>query len=362
MNLSKRCHCKDQRECRHPFWFRFELHRRVCRGSTHTAKRSLAVAVAEKRHIAILEGLEGLRQPKPVKLSQHVKAYVAHTGKTNRSSYKDAAVLARVVASVGDRLLTEVLPFGIEKWKRERAEQVSRSTVNRELNIVRGCFSRAVDWGCLISSPLRKVKAYRVDDVRLRVCSPDEIWTFLDGAPADLRLIARVTLESLPRLSEVLNLRREDIGPTYATIVRSKNGKSRRVPLTAELRADLLARCHVSGYIFGVGKEGRPSKTAAVSVAFSRLIRHLGLAGISHHTFRHTGATVMVANGVSLRAVQTIGGWSSLRMVERYAHVDDAELARAVRITHNHAEAVTKTVTAAKSSSGKADSPSGDNS
>ena len=53
----------------------------------------------------------------------------------------------------------------------------------------------------------------------------------------------------------------------------------------------------------------------------------------------------MVANGVSLRAVQTIGGWSTLRMVERYAHVDDAELARAVRVTHAHTEAATKTAT-----------------
>ena len=51
----------------------------------------------------------------------------------------------------------------------------------------------------------------------------------------------------------------------------------------------------------------------------------------------------MVANGVSLRAVQTIGGWSSLRMVERYAHVDDAELARAVRVTHNHTEEAIRT-------------------
>jgi integrase len=355
MNLSKRCGCGDQRECRHPFWFRFELHRRVYRGSTHTAKRSLAVAIAEKRHIGILEGREGLRQPKPVKLSEHVKAYVAHTGKTNRSSYKDAAVLERLVGSVGDRVLNEVSAFSIERWKRERAEEVSRSTVNRELNIIRGCFSRAVDWGCLTSSPLRTVKPYRVDDVRLRVCSPGEIWTFLHGAPADLRLIARLTLESLPRLSEALGLRREDIGETSATIVRSKNGRSRRVPLTAELRADLVARCHASGYVFGSGKEGRPPRPAAVSVAFARLTRKLGLVGISHHTFRHTGATVMVANGVSLRAVQAICGWSSLRMVERYAHVDDAELARAVRITHNHTEAVTKPVTAVKSITGKSD-------
>jgi hypothetical protein len=29
-------------------------------------------------------------------------------------------------------------------------------------------------------------------------------------------------------------------------------------------------------------------------------------------------------------------------MVERYARVDDAELARAVRVTHNHSEEVSK--------------------
>jgi hypothetical protein len=70
----------------------------------------------------------------------------------------------------------------------------------------------------------------------------------------------------------------------------------------------------------------------------------------------------MVANGVSLRAVQEIGGWSTLRMVERYAHVDDAELARAVRVTHNHTEAsIAKTITAAKTSGLKSDGKTGGN-
>jgi hypothetical protein len=50
----------------------------------------------------------------------------------------------------------------------------------------------------------------------------------------------------------------------------------------------------------------------------------------------------MNRNGISLRAIQMIGGWSTLRMVERYAHVDDAELARAVRVTHNHTEEASK--------------------
>src|SRR4051812_36825956 len=165
------------------------------------------------------------------------------------------------------------------------------------------------------------------------------------SAPTNLKLLARVTLETLLRLSEALALRREDVGQSSLAVLQSKNGRSRRVPVTPELRAELLEHCHGSGYAFGQGKKGRPPQAAAVSVAFSRLSKELELDGISHHTLRHTGATVMVSQGVSLRAVQTIGGWSTLRMVERYAHVDDAELAKAVRITHAHTDAATKTVT-----------------
>src|SRR6202163_221293 len=64
------------------------------------------------------------------------------------------ALRAWFVSSVGDRPIAEVSAFHVERWKGQRAEQVKRSTVNRELNIVRGCFSRAVEWGRLAVSPL----------------------------------------------------------------------------------------------------------------------------------------------------------------------------------------------------------------
>jgi len=51
-------------------------------------------------------------------------------------------------------------------------------------------------------------------------------------------------------------LRVEDLGPDYVTIVQTKNGKTRRVPLTPELRAELVAHAHKSGYVFGEGKSG----------------------------------------------------------------------------------------------------------
>ena len=109
-----------------------------------------------------------------------------------------------------------------------------------------------------------------------------------------------------------------------------KNGRMRRVPLTPELRCDLLSRAHCDGWIFGEDRcEGGPASQSALTIAFRRLMRGLGIDGASHHTLRHTGASAMVAAGVSLRVVQEIDGWTSLRMLERYAHPTGEEMQRA---------------------------------
>jgi len=76
-------------------------------------------------------------------------------------------------------------------------------------------------------------------------------------------------------------------------------------------------------------------------------MRDIGLEGVTHHVLRHTGASAMVAAGIFLRVVQDIGGWSTLRMLERYAHPSDAEMTRAVRVLTAYTTG-TKTGTATK--------------
>ena len=120
-----------------------------------------------------------------------------------------------------------------------------------------------------------------------------------------------------------------------------------KVPITSELRSELLARAHPSGFVFGEDRyDGKPPTQAAVTVAFERLTRKIGLPAVTHHVLRHTGASAMVAAGVSLRVVQEIGGWTSLRMLERYAHPSGEEMQRAVRVLSDQTTG-TKTGTAA---------------
>jgi hypothetical protein len=98
--------------------------------------------------------------------------------------------------------------------------------------------------------------------------------------------------------------------------------------------------------IFPTAASSIVTSTAARITSMSRL-----LEGVTHHVLRHTGASAMVAAGISLRVVQDIGGWSTLRMLERYAHPSGAEMSRAVRVLTVYTTG-TKTGTATKNGNG----------
>jgi site-specific recombinase XerC len=54
------------------------------------------------------------------------------------------------------------------------------------------------------------------------------------------------------------------------------------------------------------------------------------LEGVTWHSLRHTFASRLVVAGVDLRTVQELGGWRTLSMVQRYAHLAPDHLAAAV--------------------------------
>ena len=95
-------------------------------------------------------------------------------------------------------------------------------------------------------------------------------------------------------------------------------------PCTARARAPRRSPCALSQVRVCVRR--RQSGASAEQRRRQRCVRSSGgLPQAQRHLSPHVspyGPSVMVANGVSLRAVQTIGGWSTLRMVEPYAHVD----------------------------------------
>lgn len=101
----------------------------------------------------------------------------------------------------------------------------------------------------------------------------------------------------------------------------AKNGKTRTVPLNSVVRAALDRLPRTEDLVFRHGSLGK---------AFRNACRTAKITGVTPHTLRHTFATRLCENGVDLRMVQELGGWASLALVQRYAHVTPSRKAEAI--------------------------------
>lgn len=339
MMLYRRCTCPLDGDCAHPWHYKFQHEGRRYRGSTRMTSQHKAELVAGKKRTAAVDGTAGLTPKTAPRLSVHTAAYQrwADSDHPATAETKDAVVLARLLAFVGDRRIDQISAFDLERFRSDRAKTVSRATADREFHIVRGCFRQAVRWGHLKASPCVKVGAWVLEQKRRRVLSPEELKIALTGLPPRYALMCRVTLECLPRLAEVLSLTRADIGPDWLQR-RLKGGRQLRVQITPELAADLRAACATPAQVHVFGDP--PPRQEATSSYFTRLFRGLGLKGVSHHSMRHTGVTLMLDAGRNPQAIQKLAGWTSLRMLEQYGHVRDAELVKAVEGNAAYLQAV----------------------
>jgi integrase len=129
-----------------------------------------------------------------------------------------------------------------------------------------------------------------------------------------------------------------DLDSARVTFTRTKNGEARSVPLHPELVAILRQLPHRAGAVFltQLGKPYRPpryaedelvSAGARIRNGFQTAVRKAGLTDFHPHDCRHTWATWHYRANRDLIALMRLGGWKSLAMVQRYAHVNVDDLA-----------------------------------
>jgi len=122
------------------------------------------------------------------------------------------------------------------------------------------------------------------------------------------------------RISEVVNLRREQINTKEWTLrLTGKGSKEAVLPIPNVLKPHIR-------YALKLEKEGRLFRYSRTTLwrRIKELGKKLGL-NLKPHTLRHTCATELLKRGVNLRAVQKVLRHSSLATTQIYTHltVDD---------------------------------------
>ncbi|WP_293008892.1 MULTISPECIES: tyrosine recombinase XerC [unclassified Oscillibacter] len=136
------------------------------------------------------------------------------------------------------------------------------------------------------------------------------------------------------RISELVGLNLNDI-QDEALRVLGKGNKVRIVYLNDAckdaLRRYLAERRPVSGRDSGALLLSEQNKRISRSGVHALVKKHLGQAGLdaseySSHKLRHTAATLMLQNGVDVKAVQEVLGHEHLNTTEIYTHIDNEAL------------------------------------
>lgn len=168
---------------------------------------------------------------------------------------------------------------------------------------------------------------------------PAEAERLLTAAAPHLRPLLAFLLGTGARLSEALELewRDVDLEGGRAIFWRTKNGKRRVAELPPRVTASLSALPNREGRVF-LSRSGRPYADTErqwggqIKVGWRGAVRRAELnPNLTPHCLRHTWATWHYALKCDLLRLKQDGGWGSVALVDRYAHLMPAGHEAAIR-------------------------------
>lgn len=231
---------------------------------------------------------------------------------------------------------SEVHRWGLNGNGSESSQrQASHSTVHHYYAVLKAFFNWCVREGFLAQSPVAKVKISNPKPKVIQPYASEEIAKMLAVCDYDYqhnakflgsrnRAIILILLDTGLRVSEIANIRLEDIGTERGWIkVQGKGGKERvvRIGATAQkaLWRYLTYRPDNGRAELWLTEEGTVLRSDGIQIMVKRLKQRAGLKSNGNcHRFRHTFAVNFLRVDRNPFNLQYLLGHSDLRMVRHY--------------------------------------------
>ena len=315
----------------------YYVHGRRMREKIGTSKK-LARITLEKRRVEIAENrFLDIKKEKKIKFSVLAETFLNEYSKPNNRSYrKDKSFVKILTEFFGDRYLPEIDSLLIEGYKAERLKTIKPASVNRELDVLKSIFNRAIEWNMLSDNPAKNVKKFSVDDKRIRYLSIEEINRLIRVCSGSLYGIVILALNTGMRKSEILQLKWENVdftsGVIYIPSSLSKNKCHGEIPMNGvviKTLEELKKNATNNPYVF-YNKKGSPMTDVIKS--FTTALNKANIKDFRFHDLRHTFCSQLVNSGVDIYTVMALARHKSIKMTMRYAHLTPNQKRVAVEI------------------------------
>lgn len=238
----------------------------------------------------------------------------------------------------GEQRMDQITPNEIQNWVTRLRLKYAPATCNKLLILLKYIFNCALRLERLpsgASNPAKGVNRYIENNQREVYLSNGQISRLIDAVKCSknvmLPYIISFILCTGARRGEVLNARWAlmDMEGRQWTLPDNKSGKVHHIPLS-DLAIQVLEQIasntdlKTDTYVFAYPKTGHPYKGIHQTWDYAR--KKAGLPHVRIHDLRHTFASQLVNQNVSLYTVQKILGHQQAKTTQRYAHLDQKQL------------------------------------
>lgn len=240
------------------------------------------------------------------------------------SCFKGRLVSSLTAEDVINNLPTHTLD------KRRAQTKMSPATKNRYIAMMSKLFTLAYKRRWIVAIP--DIDRYAEARVNIRWIRQEEAKLLLNNLSLSwTKDICTMALATGMRLKEILNLEwsEVDLTQSIAWVIanKSKSGFPRAVPLNADAM-HVLKKWLGEGrrWVFPNPKTGSPFSDINRE-DFSQALLASDIYNFKFHDLRHTWASWHVQSGTPLMVLKELGGWRTIEMVQKYAHLSATHLA-----------------------------------
>ena len=327
------------------YYFRFTYNKRkhvIKLGLVGDINVATARKLAQKHRMSLLEGINPKVErncPTRLTIDEFFQQHYLPSIKKRKKSWRDDVYRydTHIAPKFGHLLYQDLRTIDVQQLHLKMTDTINKygnlyapATANQVLMILKSLTKYAVSLGVIDTDVCLPVKLFRLNNARTHFLTTFEIKRLLKACReysnrTIAAYIATLALTGL-RCGEVSNIKVKDVDIKKRTIYIdvTKNFKPRTVFITDYLLSFIgnVPLKPDNPYLFAGKVKGQPLRS--VRKTFFKLLKRaqVNSDGICLHSLRHSVASNLVSNNISLRLVQEQLSHKSIISTQRYAKVN----------------------------------------
>jgi site-specific recombinase XerD len=269
--------------------------------------------------------------PEPMSFETALEKFVKHLESHNRSSATRIAYgsdLSQLRDHMTEKRITQATTVQNEHLKEYVVHLFSKNytskSISRKINSIKTFFRYLHQEKIVFVNPAEELSHPHYDTKPPRILSPEEYRSLRDAVRLDIRIsaIVEVLLQTGMRISELANLRVEDVRKNELFIRSQENNPARTIPVSKAASTALSnyqsMRPDVKDDHLFVTKTGRPLLIRNIRTSVDRYFKKAGIKDVKVNDLRHTFIAHQLKNGVHPEVVHKHVGHKRLSSTQKY--------------------------------------------